>query len=238
MGWQEILTTIVKNQKYLDQQTERVCSTANQISIKIYCKKGCCNCCSLAVNCSFPEALAISKCLDSERQFVLKEKIDLLRQICQQADDLKQFLRLFRKQLNGCPFLDAETGSCSTYLLRPFSCRALISTRNSSWCAIDYAELHPQEKEAFLSSLDPEIVSFPTHYLATPQEIGRELETDAIVAMQEEFHVSLSGNLLYQVWLELEHQISAKIPQGFAKTRSYLEENRLDLPFLLHLHSC
>jgi Fe-S-cluster containining protein len=237
MGWQEILTTIAKNQKHLDQQTEQICSATNLNPIRTYCEKGCCNCCSLAVNCSFPEALAVSRCLDSNYQHALKEKIDLLRQTCLQAEDLKQFLRLFRKQMNGCPLLDAETGSCSIYQQRPFSCRALISTRNSSWCAIDYAELHPQEKEAFLSSLDPEIVAFPTHYLATPQEIGRELETDAIVAMQEEFHVSLSGNLLYQVWLELEHQISEILSQGFEKTRSYLEENRLDLPFILHLHS-
>ena len=119
--------------------------------------------------------------------------------------------------------------------MRPLSCRALISTRNSSWCAVDFAGLHPLEKQAFLSSLDPAIVAFPSHYLAAPQEFALELESVALVAMRDSFGVALSGNLLYLVWLELSHQLSNVLPQGFAATREFIAATQLELPFLLQL---
>ncbi len=235
MGWQELVADLEKSWRQLDQQIEHFCEATNQNRSASFCKKGCCNCCSLAVNCSFPEALVIASKLTSEQRLALADKVALLRNISLQAEDLKHYLRLFRHKIGGCPFLEPDTGSCSIYSIRPFSCRALISTRNSSWCAVDFGDLHPQEKEAFLSSLDPEVVAFPTHYLAAPQELGLELEAYAMVAMRETFGVALSGNLLYQIWLETEHQLSEVIPKGFVATLEFLEEKQLDLPFLLQL---
>lgn len=235
MGWQKILAELDKNQLQLDIRTEQFCDTARQNRIANFCTKGCCNCCNLTVNCSFAEALKVTNCLTADQQQILKSSLPTLQQISLQAEDLKQFLQLFRSQLNGCPLLESATGSCSIYPQRPFACRALISTRNSSWCAVDFAELHPLEKEAFLSSLDPEEVAFPTHYLAAPQELALELESHALAAMREAFGVSLSGNLIYQVGLELDYQLSAIIPQGFVATQTFLEQQGLDLPFLLQL---
>lgn len=234
MGWTTLLDTLEDQRRQLDKQTEALLTTQAE-EVNIFCAKGCSNCCSLSVNCSFPEAVAIAKELTAEQRQNLVEKLPLLRQISQQAENLKQFLRQFRKQIGGCPFLHPEDGSCRIYPRRPFSCRALLSTRNSSWCAVDFADLHPLEKEAFLSSLDPEVVAFPTHYLATSQELGLELEALAMAAMRDEFGISLSGNLIYQVWLELEHQLSDVVPEGWDTTRSFLEGKQLDLPFLLQL---
>ena len=235
MAWQQLLADLELSRRQLDRQTQQDCLAAGQKQVGIYCKKGCSSCCTLTVNCSFSEALAIAKNLPPAYRQTLNEKIPLLQQISRQANDLRHFLRQFRDQLGGCPFLSGDSGSCTIYALRPLSCRALISTRNSSWCAVDFAGLHPLEKEAFLSSLDPEIVAFPTHYLAAPQELGLELESFALVAMRDTFGVALSGNLLYLVWLELTHQISAILPQGFVATGEFIAAAQLDLPFLLQL---
>lgn len=235
MDWQELFADLSKSRQQLDQQTEKFCRATEQNRVNCFCEKGCCNCCTLAVNCSFTEALAIAKSLTNKQRQTLEENLPLLRKISLQAEGLKQFLRRFRDQFGGCPFLASEDGHCGIYPQRPFSCRALISTRNSSWCAVDFAKLHPLEKEAFLSSLDPEVVAFPTHYLAAPQELGLELESFALVAMRETFGVALSGNLIYLAWLEREHQLSEIIPQGFTATREFLERKQLDLPFLLQL---
>jgi len=233
MEWPELLVNLDPSRQQLDRQAELLASAEDQLPI--YCAKGCRNCCSLAVNCSFPEAVAIANSLTADQRQNLNAKLPLLHQISQQAEGLKQFLRQFRARLGGCPFLTIEDGSCSIYPLRPFSCRALLSTRNSNWCAVDFADLHPQEKEAFLSSLDPQLVAFPTHYLAASQELGLELEAQSLVAMRDAFGVALSGNLLYQVWLEAEYQLSAVMSKGFDEARLFLEQNRLDLPFLLQL---
>jgi len=234
MGWPEIFSELEVWRRQLDRQGKAQLATQEK-GYNIFCCKGCSNCCSLSVNCSFPEAIAIAKMLPAPQIAQLEEKLPLLQRISEQAESLTHFLRLFRDRLGGCPFLSREDGSCRIYAQRPFSCRALISTRNSSWCAVDFADLHPLEKEAFLSSLDSEIVAFPTHYLAQTQELGRELETQAMVAMREAFGVSLSGNLLYQVWLELEYGLSEVVLQGYPAARAFLEERKLDLPYLLQM---
>ncbi len=235
MSWQAILQQLAAGQQQLDRQTQEECARVrNNERVGIFCRSGCSNCCSLTVNCSFAEVLPLAGLINSEQRASLDKKIEKLREISQQASDLKDFLRRFREQLGGCPLLTAD-GSCGLYSQRPYSCRALLSTRNSNWCAVDFASLHPLEKQAFLSSLDPELVAFPTHYLAAPQEIALELEALLLLAMREQFGVALAGNFLYQIWLELEHRLSEIIPQGFAATRNYLEQNQLDLPFLLQL---
>lgn len=234
MGWTELLAELPPLRRQLDKATAAFCRQQGA-QVPIFCDKGCCNCCSLAVNCSFPEAVAIAAALSAEQQQQLDGKISLLREVSRQAEDLKQFLRLFRQDLGGCSLLDSQDGSCSIYPQRPLSCRALLSTRNSSWCGVDFGELHPLEKEAFINSLDPKVTAFPTHYLAATQELGMELEAQLLSNMHETFGLALSGNLLYQLWLELEYRLSEIIPQGFAATRSWLENRRLDLPFLLQL---
>jgi len=233
MAWVRLLDRLDAARRQLDQQTEHYFKA--DAGPQIFCARGCSNCCMLAVNCSFPEALAIARILTAEQQSAVNDKLPLLRDISSQAADFKEFLRQFRKQLGGCPFLHPEDGSCSIYRCRPISCRALLSTRNSSWCAVDFAELHPLEKEAFLSSLNPEVVAYPTHYLAATQELGLELEAQVLTDMRDAFAVSLSGNLIYQVWLELEYDLNKVLQQGFSVTRDFLEGRKLDLPFLLQL---
>ncbi|SHJ35717.1 Putative zinc-or iron-chelating domain-containing protein [Malonomonas rubra DSM 5091] len=232
MDWDDLLAGLKPLRQQLDRVAEQ--NFITDAAVKIYCQNGCSNCCSLSVNCSFPEAVAIARELTAEQIVTLKAKIPLLQQISTQAQDLKDYLRQFRNRFGGCPFLDAA-GSCSIYPHRPLSCRALLSTRNSSWCGVDFADLHPLERDAFLSSLDRDVVAFPTHYLAATQEMGMELEAAALADMRDRFGVAVSGNLLYQVWLELEYRISEIIPQGFSATRKYLEGESLDLPYMLHL---
>lgn len=232
MSWAQLFSELGRDQQNFDRQIAAIYDAEGDVTL--YCAKGCSNCCSLAVNCSFPEAVAIAHALSAAQRQQLADKLPILQQLCRQAENLKQFLRLFRDRLGGCPFLDRE-GDCSIYKLRPFSCRSLLSTRNSSWCAVDFADLHPQEKEAFLSSLDHQVVAFPTHYLAASQELGLEYESLSLSRMRDSFGFSLSGNLLYQVWLEGEYRLSEVIELGYAKTRGFLEEEGVDLPFAIQL---
>jgi hypothetical protein len=159
----------------LDLHIERLFLPKNQ---RVYCQKGCANCCSLVVNCSFPEAAAIAHRLTTEQQKLVADKALLIQSLATSNHSLIDFLRHYRNIIGSCIFLAPQDQGCRIYSERPLSCRALLSTRPSAWCGIDFATLHPLEKEAFLSSLDRDIVNFPTHYLAAPQELAAELETD------------------------------------------------------------
>ena len=218
------------------QQLERLISTINlPEQQRIYCQKGCANCCSLVVNCSFPEAVTIAHQLTCEQQTRTIAMVPRIVEVAKESATLIDFLRSYRTIIGGCVFLDADDQSCSVYTTRPLSCRALLSTRPSGWCDVDFATLHPLEKEAFLSSLDRDIVNYPTHYLAAPQELASDLESDLALTMQEECGFGLSGNLVYQVWLELEHQLSKRLQDTQFDLSDYLNQHDLFEPLLLQV---
>ncbi len=202
---------------------------------RIYCQKGCSNCCSLVVNCSFPEAVAIAQQLSPEQQAQTVAMVPRIVAVAKESTTLVDFLRSYRTTIGGCVFLDTDGQSCSVYTTRPLSCRALLSTRPSAWCGVDFSTLHPLEKEAFLSSLDRDIVNYPTHYLAAPQELASELESDLVLTMLEECGFGLSGNLIYQVWLEMEHQLSKRLQDTQFDLSHYLHQHNLFEPLLLQI---
>lgn len=201
---------------------------------RLYCGRGCRNCCNLAVRCTFTEALLVAEALSDGHAAALGEYVARLRRHLAEAADLKSYLRLHRRTIGTCPLLAAD-GACGVYAARPFACRSLLSTRPADWCAVDLAELHPLEKQAYLSSLDPAVVAWPTHYLAASRELAREMEEAAARRLHDTLGFTLSGNLPFLVWLEQEHRLSAAAAEGRAATLALLEKEGLNLPFLLNL---
>ncbi len=201
---------------------------------RLYCRKGCGNCCTLAVNCSYPEAILLAAALTDQQRDQVRGRLPLLEQLCQTATDLKTFLQSYREQAGGCPLLDAEA-RCSCYAVRPLSCRALLSTRPEAWCGVDFSTLHPLEKKAFLSSLDTDRVAFPSHYLARPLELAAEREN----ALDEEFAhthgVRISGNLIWMLGLELKEQLSTRLEQQEKRVIAWLLEQQQRYPYLLQV---
>jgi Fe-S-cluster containining protein len=232
MDWNDELHSVQAAQKRLDEQIKSCLSHAPEQQVNIHCHAGCGNCCTLAVNCSFSEALLIARNLPEKLIQALHEKVTLLQQISRKASGLKSFLQLFRSELGGCPFLDAEA-CCAIYGVRPFSCRALLSTRPADWCGVDFSTLHPLEKQAFMSSLNREVVNFPTHYLAKTQELAVEHEAETVARLFDGSGVALSGNLIYLVWLEREYGLSTIISKGAEVFSALLHDKQLDLPYLL-----
>jgi Fe-S-cluster containining protein len=198
----------------------------------IFCGQGCRNCCSLAVNCTFPEALNMAGTLTQAQAEAVRSHVVRLRQALPQLTDLKSFLKLHRQQLGYCPLLDAA-GSCGRYESRPASCRALLSTKEHHWCAADFSALAGEEKRAYLESLDRDVVSFPVHYVAPTQDLGQELEARLIRTMGASLGFSLYGNLPVLLFLELDHRLSSALPRGYEATVSLVEQTGLLHPFLI-----
>lgn len=180
---------------------------------KTYCAKGCANCCRLAVETTLPEALYIAGRLSEEQGSALDSFVGRLKKQLHGVTDLRSYLRSYRETMVGCPFLESG-GGCGIYESRPLACRALISTRNADWCGVDLSRLHPLEKQAFLSSLDASVVSFPTHYAAVPREIGCELEEAAAAEGIRRWGVTLSGNFPLLAWLVRERSLEVLLSRG------------------------
>ncbi len=162
-------------------------------------------------------------------------RVTELQQLLPQTPDFKSFLRAHRQRPTPCPLLAAD-GSCSVYARRPLACRALLSTRDSAWCATDFAALHPLEREAFLSSLDPAVVAFPTHYARFPREAGEAAEDLLLASMRERFGFALSGHLCVLLLAESEHQLSSALATGREATTQCLAAAGLNHPFLVTFH--
>jgi Fe-S-cluster containining protein len=199
----------------------------------VFCADNCCNCCSLAVNCTWPETLCIADVITSDCLQRLKNHVEKLRSILRTATDFKSYLKMHRQEVGSCPFL--ERGSCSIYEARPYSCRALLATKESSWCGADFSGMTSEEKQAFVNSLDMKVVSFPMHYVAATQEFGRDLETRISKTMAQHFGFSLYGNLPLMVLLNCEYDFGNTVRKGHEATVALLEQEGLHHPYLVTL---
>jgi Fe-S-cluster containining protein len=230
------MTTLVNDIQQRQNCFDLLCaawsSEYHQLGGKLYCGKGCSGCCSLVVNCTLPEAKLVAAALSPHQTEQLQRKVTLLKNTANKATNLKEWLSSYRQQVGPCPFLD-QSGACGIYPIRPLSCRSLLATKEPHWCSTDFATLSSQEKQSFMESLDRSAVAFPTHYAATPQEIGRELEEAALRQMETVYGFALVGSLPWLVWLELEHAISKRLSDGRQAVQDYLEHQGLLNQFLV-----
>lgn len=223
-----------QKQVFLDQLCAAWSTEYRQRGGAVHCAKGCSGCCSLVVNCTFPEAALAARALSPHQTEQLQNRAALLHNIAGQAANLKEWLSLYRQQAGPCPLLD-QAGACGIYQLRPLSCRSLLSTSKPYWCSTDFSNLDNQAKQAFMESLDRSAVAFPTHYAATPQEIGQELEEATLRQMETVYGFSLMGLLPWLVWLELEHTLSRQLSEGREAVQEYLASHKLLNRFLVVL---
>ncbi|HWI40250.1 MAG TPA: YkgJ family cysteine cluster protein, partial [Verrucomicrobiae bacterium] len=171
------------------------------------------------------EALVAADALDDSLVAPLEVHVHLLREAAATAGDLRSFLRL-RRQLGPCPFLDRD-GACAMYLARPLTCRALLATRESSWCSADFSQLTAEQKERFIAGLDREVVAFPMHYLAEPQEAARSREEELARSGRRRFGFSLYGSFPFMVWLERKERLSALFAEGDGRVAGHLVQRGL-----------
>lgn len=228
----ELIDSAIQRHQCLDQICAAWASEYHQRGGSTYCIKGCSGCCSLVVNSTFTEALLAAESLDQQQIRHLREWIPKMKHTADNSKDLRQWLASYRQQVGPCPFLD-HAGSCGIYPVRPISCRSLLSTKAAHWCTADFSSMTSHQKQSFMASLDRSAVAFPTHYAATPQDIGRELEEATLRQMETVYTFSLIGSLPWLVWLELEHSLSSRLSEGSEAVQSYLASKKLTNPFLI-----
>jgi Fe-S-cluster containining protein len=200
---------------------------------EIFCAKGCSSCCTLAVNCTAGEALLIAAALTAEQRAALADYVKKLKDKIGGISDMKSYLRLHRRELGGCPF--REEGICGIYEVRPISCRALLATKESRWCGVDFSELSSPDKLAFMESLDRKAVAFPMHYLAATQDTGQQLEAQTSLQMMKEFGFSLYGNMPVLAYLFTESDLQSCLAKGADSALAVAASAGLDSPFLLQV---
>ena len=230
----ELLASVQERQNCFDHLCTAWSSEYRQRGGAIHCGKGCSGCCSLVVNCTFPEALLVANTLDQQQQEQLQAQIPRIQETAANSDSLKEWLRGYRSEAGPCPFLNPG-GACGVYGARPLSCRSLLATKTPDWCVADFATLDSQEKQSFMESLDRSAVAFPTHYAVTPQEIGQELEEATLKQMETVYGFSLLGSLPWLVWLEQEYRLSSHLSDGRDAVQDFLATEGLNNPFLIVL---
>jgi hypothetical protein len=201
---------------------------------RLWCGPGCGNCCTLAVNCTLPEALAVAAVLDDAQRGRLAATAGRVIAHAQQRNDAREFLTGYRETAGPCPFLAAHA-SCSIYAHRPLACRALLATRPADWCGVNLAELPEFERDVFLASLDRNIVAFPTHYAAAPQELAANFERGLIIAMIRFIGFGVTGNLPLLVWLAGQAGFDEALAGGADACLALLASHHADRPFLVQI---
>jgi Fe-S-cluster containining protein len=217
-----------------DTELPRLLDSCRERGGKFYCAAACADCCTLNVGATLAEAAVIATRLDSHQVMELDGYRQRLAQAVAISTTLKDFLGRHRGEVGPCPFLGADR-CCLIYPSRPLACRALLSTRNHAWCGVDFTDLHPGERQAFLSSLDLELVSYPTHYLAAPQELARSLEQEFEEQTMARFGFSLRGNLPLLVHLCRELELTSRTFPPLASFKALLTASGLAHPYVVTL---
>lgn len=230
----QLTYAVNERQHCFDQLCTAWSSEYRQRGGAIYCGKGCSGCCSLVVNCTFPEAVLVATALDQQQHERLQAQIPRLQKAADSSASLKEWLRTYRSEAGPCPFLD-QSGACGVYAVRPLSCRSLLATKDPEWCTTDFTTLSGEAKQVFMMSLDRSAVSFPTHYAATPQEIGQELEEATLKQMETVYGFSIVGSLPWLVWLEHNYQLSNRLSDGHDAVQDFLTAEGINNPFLIVL---
>lgn len=230
-----LLSEATDRQRLFDSLSAREVASYAANGGSIHCARGCSGCCTLAVNCTAPEALLISQSLDDAQRAALAAYIEQLKGKLATATDLKSYLRIHRKELGGCPFL--ENSICTVYDKRPLSCRSLLSTKESRWCAVDFSELGQEEKHSFVESLDRPNVAFPMHYLAATQNLAQGLESQLAMLMMQQFGLAIYGSMPVLVYLFSEHRFSKAIESGAEAVRTLAASTGFDNPFTLQVET-
>jgi len=213
---------VVAVQKAFDREVVAALEDCRTRNLTLHCRRGCANCCRLAVHATWPEAERLAAQLTETQRVILAEHVAQLRTLTASCADFKDYLRRYRSEMNGCPFLEAD-GACGVYEFRPLSCRALLSTRPGDWCGIDLAALPDLDKQLYLASLDPELVDYPTHYLARTRGRGEVLEDRLLEQMRQTDKVAVSGNLAMLCWLAVERGTQAAMDCGEMPLAEYLQ---------------
>ena len=230
----QLTDAVSERQHCFDQLCTAWSSEYRQRGGSIHCGKGCSGCCSLVVNCTFPEAVLVTRALNQQHQEQLQAQIPRIQKAATSSASLKEWLRTYRSEAGPCPFLD-QSGACGVYAARPLSCRSLLATKEPDWCIADFVSLNSQEKQTFMESLDRSAVAFPTHYAATPQEIGQDLEEATLRQMETVYGFSIVGSLPWLVWLERNYQLSNRLSGGRDTVQDFLTEEGVANPFLIVL---
>ncbi|AMV72468.1 YkgJ family cysteine cluster protein [Desulfuromonas carbonis] len=228
-SWGQIVAT---RHARFDRDLAQLLDALRKQGTPIHCTAGCSGCCTLNVHTTLPEAAAVATSLAGPQWARVDGYLSRLREVLAETPSFKEFLRRHRSQAGPCPFL-ADDGHCTIYPRRPLACRALISTRDRDWCTVDFSTLHPGERQAFMSSLDPALVAVPTHYLAAPQDLARDLEEEIEAEALNRSGYSLSGNLPLLVHLCRQAQRSGVLPPERSLLQKLLAASGLAHPFLV-----
>jgi hypothetical protein len=233
--WGNILATAESGQRFMDMLCTSAAGDYCSGGGEIFCGKGCGSCCTLAVNCSAAEAFLMAAALSEQQKRAVAVYVAKLKEKTSGIADLKGYLSLHRKELGGCPFLDE--GICGVYPVRPISCRALLSTKESRWCGVDFSELTSAEKLAFVESLDPTAAAFPMHYLACTRNAGQQLEAQLSLQMLQEYGFSLYGNMPVLVYLFTEYDLFDSFGKGADNVMAAAAAAGLASSFLLQVET-
>lgn len=201
---------------------------------RIFCAAGCSNCCTLFVQATLVEALIVAAELDTPQVHKLEEYVFHQREMLAGANDFLTILRKQRSAIGPCPFLEND-GCCSIYAQRPLACRALLSTKPSEWCSVDFSTLDPLEKRLYLESLERAVVAFPVHYVAGTQSAAQEAEARILAQMKVQFGAAISGNFPLLVYLVHTYNLAAQSNDGVASWQQQLQSSAFFHPLLLNL---
>lgn len=97
-GWAELLEELALQRRCLDMMNAGWIAEYRSSGGVIHCARGCHGCCSLTVNCTLTEAVALAGVLEEAQLAVVSDYAARLRGLMGTVADMKEYLQLQRRE--------------------------------------------------------------------------------------------------------------------------------------------
>jgi len=205
---------------------------------KVFCQKGCYNCCDLPVRVTLAEAFLISDNNDAVSDDRLRTYLDKLIIYVRDSKSESDYLKSRRTRIGMCPLLNEE-GACSVHKKHPIPCRKTISVLHHQFCKAEAINnLPPLEVLKYLDNIKSmsDVTGGRGHYVDDISGLGSYLQNSLRDTTKKLLGFDMFGDLSLMVFLSTQEEfIKVLMSKNVRKVTRYLQENYFLHPYIISI---
>jgi Fe-S-cluster containining protein len=162
----------------------------------VFCKAGCFHCCNLPIQVSLAEALLLASSLSDAQSNAMRARAFEVIENAKSASSWDKYFQSHRERVGFCPLLDANTGMCTAYAVRPGRCRDTLSAMSSRYCQVGTLEqMNRRERTEYDREVAAlEVTDGESHYIQPLEDMGESIWKVSSRAMRKAWGLEVWGD--------------------------------------------
>jgi Fe-S-cluster containining protein len=216
---QSILQAVTEAYARFDARAARWSARFTREGGRVHCASGCFHCCNLPIQVSLAEALLLASSLSSDALSAVRAHAKKVIANARTASSWNEYTHRHRANVGFCPLLDASSGTCTVYSVRPARCRDTLSAFESRFCQLGTLEgMTRRERVAYdrMVAANP-VTDGSSHYIAPLEVLGEDIWDSASRAMRSVWGLEVWGDFWVLTTLTQDAVFMGSVRAGRAR---------------------